>query len=81
MSTETLKLPTDHQLSSLVYSMWHKGLNRELSNIVGCMASRMNVETTPEFTAAIKKQLDRLVREKEIRRQRFLPGRPFYTIA
>ena len=74
-------LPSDQQLKKMVYDIWRGGLNSELRNISSCMASRLRVATTPEFDKAIKKQLDRLVREKEIRRVRFLPKRPLYTIS
>jgi hypothetical protein len=78
---KSLTLPSDHELIGMVYALWRSSLNQEVSNIAGCMASNLRVENTPEFSRAIKKQLDRLVREKRIRRTRFLPGRPTYTIA
>ncbi len=78
---DALVLPSDYELEGMVFTLWHSSLNQEPINISACMASKMNVEATPEFDRAIKKQLDRLVREKRIRRTRFLPGRPAYTIS
>ncbi len=78
---DALVLPSDSQLESMVFTLWCDSLNREAYNISACMASKMKVVATPEFDRAIKKQLDRLVREKRIRRTRFLPGRPAYTIS
>lgn len=76
-----MTLPTDHELKGMVFSLWHGSLNRELPNILGCMASRMRVQRSKEWDEAVFKQLKRLVREGELRRERFLPGRPSYTIA
>lgn len=76
-----LILPSDHELEGMVFSLWRSSLSQEPGSISACMASKMNVEATDEFDRAIKKQLDRLVREKRIRRVRFLPGRPAYTIS
>ena len=78
---DAIVLPSDHELVSMVFAIWRSCLNQELANISACMASKMRVCSTPEFDRAIKKQLDRLVREKRIRRTRFLPGRPAYTIS
>lgn len=75
-----LKLPTDAELRHMVFSMWYDGLNLERFNISACTASRMKIPWSEEFDAAIYSQLKRLVREGELRRQRFLPGRPYYTI-
>ena len=80
MKTESNN-PTDHELGMLVHSMWWAGLNLEAGSISVCMASRMRVEHTPAFCAAIHMQLKRMVREGELSRQPFLKGRPFYSIA
>ena len=73
--------PTDFELTSLIHRMWDDGLNLELSNIAACMASRLKLRRTDKWTEELHRQLKRLVREDKLRRQNFLPGRPFYTIS
>lgn len=74
-------LPSDHELVGMVHDLWNASLNLESGNIILCMASKMRVGHSSEFRKAVKKQLDRLVAEGKIRRARFLPGRPIYTIS
>ena len=81
VGSDALVVPSDSQLEGMVFKMWRGGLSQEAYNISACMASEMRVDATPDFDRAIKKQLDRLVREKRICRARFLPGRPAYTIS
>ena len=75
-----MKLPTDHELVSMIHSLWNDSLSRELLNISLCMASQLRVEHSDTFSKEVHKQLKRLVREGKLRRERFLPGRPSYTI-
>lgn len=74
-------LPTDFEIKMLVSSMWRSGLNLELSNISGCMASNQRVQRTPEYDKFIHARLKAMVRNGDLRRARFLPGRPFYQPA
>lgn len=74
-------LYTDHDVVSLVYSMWHDSLNLTLRNLSLCLASRIKVGWSEEFEKELHAALKRLVREGRLRRQRFQPGKPYYTIA
>jgi|PlaIllAssembly_1097288.scaffolds.fasta_scaffold165362_3 hypothetical protein len=77
----TPKYPSDFEIRMLVSSMWRHGLNLELNNIAACMASNQRVERTPEYTQFIHTRLKAMVRNGDLRRARFLPGRPFYQPA
>lgn len=72
---------TDFDITRMVFSMWEGSLNRESRSIALCLASKFRVEATPEFLSWVDDRLKDLVRSGDIRRQRFLPKRPFYTIA
>lgn len=76
-----MQTPTDHELVSLVHSMWNGGLNLEAHNIIACMESKLRVDGDAVWRLQVHAQLKRLVRERKLRRVRFLPGRPKYTIA
>jgi len=80
-------LPTDFEIKSTVYSMWRKGLNLEVHNISACLYSDLACKrklqhgvASDEFKAHVHTRLKAMVKAGDLRRQRFLPGRPFYTI-
>jgi hypothetical protein len=73
--------PTDFEIRMLVSRMWRSGLNLELNNIAACMASQQRVQRTPDYTEFIHTRLKAMVRQGDLRRARFLPGRPFYQPA
>lgn len=74
-------LPTDFEIRMLVSRMWRSGLNLELSNISACMASQQKVQRTEEYDQHVHARLKAMVRNGDLRRARFLPGRPFYQPA
>ncbi len=74
-------LPTDFQVKSFVFRMRSNGGNLECFNITACLASNMRVKNDWNFKKHVESALKRLVRNKELRRTKFLPGRPFYTIS
>jgi hypothetical protein len=80
-----MNMPTDREIRSMVFRIWQKSLNGELMNITLCLlsASRQNGYTDTEFEeykAHVHTRLKALVKNDDIRRIRFLPGRPWYTI-
>jgi len=72
---------TDFALCALVHRMWSRGGNLEARSISLCFASKLNQQWSEEFHAETFRRLKALVRSGELRRQRFLKGRPFYTIS
>jgi hypothetical protein len=78
---QRLVRPTDFEIKSLLHSFNRAGQNMELRNISLCMASRQRTEWTIEYEKSIHTQLKRMVREEEIRRRVFLPGKPYYCPA
>lgn len=76
------RLPTDFELTSLVFSMWSHSSNLEAGNIISCMHSQLRLKGAPSeaWRRNVHQQLKDLVRAGKLRRQRFLPGRPYYTI-
>lgn len=81
------KLPSDRQIVSMVHSLWRASLSLELHNIAGCLASQMSrehkerIDNDEHFEAHVHVRLKALVKAGELRRARFLPGKPYYTIA
>jgi hypothetical protein len=76
-----VNLPTDHEICSLVFRMWRGGMNLELRSIALCMASNKRIDVAKEYDAFekhIHTRLKALVRSGDLRRVRFLPGRPNY---
>lgn len=76
-------LPTDFEIKSMVFGMWNYSLNLELRNIAACLHSQYakgSGAMTDEFEKYVHTRLKALVKNGDLRRQRFLPGRPFYTI-
>lgn len=67
----------DHEVRSLLHGM-HKA-NRELRSISLCLSSRLRRNWSEEFELNLHVRLKRLVKSGVIRREKFLPGRPFYS--
>lgn len=72
---------TDFQIKSFIHLMWEDSHNLEVENISSCFASRLRVKNTPEFKNDLHIRIKKLVKNKELRVQKFLPGRPYYTIS
>lgn len=73
--------PTDFEIKGMIHRMWHSHLNLEILNISLCLASKLRVEYTDEFQAYVHTRIKAMVKKGDLRRQKFLPGRPYYTIS
>lgn len=76
-----MKMPTDFEIKSQVFSHFQMSINQEPHNIIACLASHLRVQNTPEFQQYVAQRLKALAKAGEIRRYMLLPKRPAYTIS
>ena len=63
--------PSDREIRSMLFRLWRSGLNRQITNICGCLASRLRIKNTPEFRRHVKSRLDAMAKAGDLTRKRF----------
>ena len=68
-------MPSDFEIKRMAVSLWLLSLNHKVSNISGCLASKLRVTNTKAFQKHIHSRLKAMLKNGQISREKFLKGR------